>query len=621
MSEVAAHASIIPPILTFCAAAAIAVPIAKRLKLGAVIGYLLAGVIMGPSLTGLVTEPHVVRGVAEFGVILLLFIIGIELKISRLFEMRRAIFGLGGLQWVLTGAMLTGLGYLLGESLRGAFLIGMALALSATAVALHILEERDDRDTPYGEQTFAVLLFQDMAIVPLLALAPLLAGAGLGDASAFLSQATLISVGKAISAIGIVVLVGRYGLNPFFRILAATGAREVMTAAALLVVLGSAMLMELTGLSMAMGAFLAGVMLAESDFRHQLEADIEPFRGMLLGLFFMSVGMSLDLSIVWQNWLFLVIAAPVLIALKMGIAAFLCRAFGAQRHEGLRSAALLSPAGEFAFVIIPLAASLALVSPQKGQLYTALAALTMLMGPMVARLLDVFCTQRKKRSIADNPTYDTFEGVTGSVLVVGFGRFGQLATQVLLAEGLDVTVIDNNVERIRNAARFGFKVYYGDGARLDVLRAAGIEKVRIICICIDDVKATNYIVELVHQEFPAVRTHVRAHDRLHALELMKQDVDVFVRETFDSALVFGKLALQGLGLTEERARETMLDVRKRDIAQLNMQKEQGIMGGIDLLKSNAITPEPLRVPTKPSMALTPETESLLAQKSLEKARA
>jgi Kef-type K+ transport system membrane component KefB/voltage-gated potassium channel Kch len=504
---------------------------------------------------------------------------------------------------------------MLGETMRGAFLVGMALALSATAVALSLLEERGDRQTPYGEQTFSVLLFQDMSIVPLLALAPLLASTVAGDGQVFFSAETLLKVALAVGAVGVIILIGRYGLNPLFQILAATGAREVMTAAALLVVFGSALLMEKTGLSMAMGAFLAGVMLAESNFRHQLEADIEPFRGILLGLFFMSVGMSLDLTIVWDNRLFLALAAPTLIIIKILIAALLCRWFGAPWGQAFRSAALLSPAGEFAFVIVPLAATLGLVSSSQGQLYTALAALTMLMGPLVARLLDAFCAARRQAaSENNNEAYDDFEGVSGSVLVIGFGRFGQVVNQVLLAQGLDVTVIDKNVERIRGASRFGFKVYYGDGARLDVLRAAGAERAKLICICIDDKEAATRMVELIHHEFPQARTHVRAYDRVHALELMDRHVDVQVREMFESALMFGQLTLQGIGLSEEEARDKVSDVRKRDIARLVMQQAEGLLGGIDLLHGRAsVIPEPLSEPKKKSKALTEETRVILSE--------
>ena len=607
------HASFLPTIIIFCAAAVLAVPIAKRLKLGAVIGYLLAGIIMGPSAIALVKEPEVIRGIAEFGVILLLFIIGIELKLSRLWEMRRNIFGLGSLQLGITGLALTGIGILLGEGARGSLLIGMALALSATAVALSILEERNDRQTPYGEQTFSVLLFQDMSIVPLLALAPFLVIAGAGENQAFLSVETLKSVGIAITALGIIVVVGRFGLNPLFHILAQTGAREVMTAAALLVVLGSAFLMEKTGLSMAMGAFLAGMMLAESNFRHQLEADIEPFRGILLGLFFMSVGMSLDLKIVWNNIVFIAIAAPVLVALKIGIAACLCRWFGAQWSQAFRSAALLSPAGEFAFVIVPLSATLGLVSSEKGQLYTALAALTMLTGPLIARILDALCSQRRKAKSVTEDNYDTFEDANGSVIVIGFGRFGQVVTQVLLSHSLDVTVIDKNVEGIRTAARFGFKVYYGDGARIDVLRAAGAERAKIICVCIDNKQVTTDIVELIAREFPTTRIHVRAYDRIHAIELMDRNVDIQVRELFEAALTFGQLTLQSVGLTEDEAHEKVMGVRQRDTERLIKQQSEGALGGVDLLLGRTIKPEPLSKPVKTSRALNEETRIILNQ--------
>jgi glutathione-regulated potassium-efflux system protein KefB len=381
----ASHASYLPTILTFCAGAVIAVPLFRRFGLSAVLGYLAAGLVIGPSVLAVVKDAATIRGVAEIGVVLLLFIVGLELQPSRLVAMRKDIFGAGAAQMGLTALVVGLAAWGLGLSGAGAAAVGLAMALSATAIALQILEERGDGSEPYGRRTFSILLFQDMAIAPVLALLPLLASAGATNGG-WLGTMTAIAI--ALASIAVLVLAGRYALNPLFRLLAKTGAREVMTAAALLIVLGAAVLMEHAGLSMAMGAFIAGVLLAESNFRHELEADIEPFRGVLLGLFFMAVGMSLDLKLVAQNWVLLLVAAPVLVALKIGIAASILRASCSSMTEAVRAGALLSPAGEFAFVLLPLAASLGLLDAPQAALVTALAALTMLLGPIAAKLID-----------------------------------------------------------------------------------------------------------------------------------------------------------------------------------------------------------------------------------------
>ena len=340
MAGAASHASFLPPVLVFCAAAVVAVPIFRRLGQSAVLGYLAAGLAIGPSGLGLVGDPGTILGVAELGVVMLLFIVGLELKVSRLMSMRRDIFGLGLAQMAVTGVGVGLAAQAFGLSPAGAAVVGIALALSATSITLQMLEERHDLRAPYGERSFAVLLFQDLAIAPVLAVVPLLATAGaagsLGDA--------LIGISTALAAIAAVVIVGRYGLNPFFRLLADSGAREVLTASALLVVLGAALLMQEVGLSMAMGAFLAGVLLAESNFRHQLEADIEPFRGILLGLFFIGVGMTIDLAVVRQEWRTLLLATPAIILAKTVIVAVLMRLFGSTWVDGLRAGAVLSPA-------------------------------------------------------------------------------------------------------------------------------------------------------------------------------------------------------------------------------------------------------------------------------------
>ncbi len=454
--------------LVLLAAAVVSVPIARRLGLSAIVAYLVAGIIIGPHGIAVFTTPESIIAVSELGVVMLLFLIGLELEIGRLVAMRGSIFGLGASQLASTAILIGGLA--LGSGLvdwRGAVVAGLALAMSATAIALQILNERGELQRDYGQRAFAILLFQDMAVVPLLALLPLLGRANavahgsLGDG---LKAAALVA-----AAIALIVLAGRYLLNPFFRLLAQTGAREAMTAAALLVVLGAALLMQQAGMSMALGAFLAGVLLAESSYRHELEADIEPFRGLLLALFFMGIGMSVDMAVVRADLWLILASAVVITVLKAAIVWLLFRATCTHRGDALRAGSVLTAAGEFAFVLIPLGSALAVLQHRQASILTSIAAMTMLLGPLAAALTDKLLTSLARPSEREA---DDFSDAQGSVLVIGFGRFGQIVSQCLLAEGVDVTIIDNDPEMIQQAARFGFKVYYGDGTRLDVLRAA-----------------------------------------------------------------------------------------------------------------------------------------------------
>ncbi|GJE56872.1 monovalent cation:proton antiporter-2 (CPA2) family protein [Methylobacterium thuringiense] len=617
MASATTHASFLPPVLTFLSAAVVGVPIFRLLGQSAVLGYLVAGVVIGPFGFSLIAEPETAASVAEIGVVLLLFIVGLELEISRLVSMRRDIFGLGAAQLALCSLVLAGAGLIFGLSVAAAAVIGIALALSATAVALQLLEERGDLGSAYGSRSFAVLLFQDISVVAILAVLPLLASAGATPEGGWIEGA-LRSTAIAGLSIVAVILVGRYGLNPFFRLLAASGGREVMTAAALLVVLGTALLMEEVGLSMAMGAFLAGVMLAESNFRHQLEADIEPFRGMLLGLFFMSVGMSIDGGLLKAHWPALFGATAAAILFKVVLVAGLFRLFGSSWLDAVRGGAVLAPAGEFAFVILPAAGELRLLDPAATRFSVALAALTMIVGPIAAKGLD---TALARRPVVTETPADTIESAEARVLVIGFGRFGHLLTQVLLAEGVSVTVIDKDVEQIRNAARFGFRVYYGDGTRLDVLRAAGIGRAELLCICIDDAQAALKIVDIVHEEFASVRTYLRAYDRNHAIELMNRDVDFQIRETLESALRFGRAALEGLGLSEQAALARVEDVRKRDLSRLVLQQAGALPDGAAWMRgaTTELRPEPLTEPQRPSRALSAETRGLLESERREAA--
>jgi glutathione-regulated potassium-efflux system protein KefB len=591
--------------LVLLAAAVLSVPIARRLGLSAIVAYLVAGIVIGPSGFAVFGTPESIVPVSELGVVMLLFLIGLELELGRLVAMRRAIFGLGALQLTLTALAIGGLAYAAGlVEWRGAVVAGLALAMSATAIALEILDERGHLQLDYGQRAFAILLFQDMAVVPLLAALPLLAQ----GASAHTDLGSgLRAVGLIAGAIALIIVSGRYLLNPFFRLLAQTGSREVMTAAALLVVLGAALVMQMSGMSMALGAFLAGVLLAESSYRHELEADIEPFRGLLLALFFMGIGMSIDLAVVRANFWLIVIAAVVITVLKAAVVWALFRTTCRHRGDGIRAGSVLTAAGEFAFVLIPLGGSLGVLDASQASILTAIAAVTMLLGPLVASLTEAVLPRFLP---ADTREPDDFSDARGSVLVIGFGRFGQIVSQCLLAEGIDVTTIDKDPGTLESAALFGFKVYYGDGTRLDVLRAAGAGDVRLVAICIDDREAASRIVDLVRADFPGTKLYVRSFDRRHTLQLFAKGVDFELRETFESALVFGRHTLEALGLDAERAAAVEEFVRTRDLERLALQQAEGLSAGAELLRSRMVH-VPFSTPTREVRPLNPEAEEII----------
>jgi monovalent cation:proton antiporter-2 (CPA2) family protein len=595
--------------LVLLAAAVLSVPLARRVGLPAIVAYLIAGLIIGPSGLAVFATPESIIPVSELGVVMLLFLIGLELELGRLVAMRRAIFGLGAAQLAVTAVVIGALAYVAGlVEWRGAVIAGLALALSATAIALQILEERGQLQHDYGQRAFAILLFQDMAVVPLLAALPLLAKGG-GEAVHAGFGDGLRAVAIIAAAIAMIVVAGRYLLNPFFRLLAQTGSREVMTAAALLVVLGAALVMQAAGMSMALGAFLAGVMLAESNYRHELEADIEPFRGLLLALFFMGIGMTIDVAVVRAN-LWLVIAAAVIITvLKAAIVWLLFRATCTHRGDALRAGSVLTGAGEFAFVLIPLGASLGVLDGRQVSILSAIAAITMLLGPLVASATEA-ALRRTARPVERDP--EDFSEARGSVLVIGFGRFGQIVSQCLLAEAIDVTTIDNDPEMIQQAARFGFKVYYGDGTRLDVLRAAGAVEARLVAICIDNPEAASRIVDLVRAEFPGTKLYVRSYDRRHSLQLIGKGVEFELRETYESALRFGRETLVAIGLDPDRAAMVEEFVRGRDLDRLALQQAEGISAGTDLLRTTMVQ-EPLSKPSRSVQPLNPEAQEIVGE--------
>ncbi|QFT33698.1 monovalent cation:proton antiporter-2 (CPA2) family protein [Roseibium porphyridii] len=569
--------------IVFLAATVVAVPIAKRLGLGSVVGYLAAGAAIGPHGLQLLGSGEDVLHVAELGVVLLLFVIGLELDPQKLWRMKRDIFGLGSAQVMLTGLTLLGVGLISGVSFSTSLVAGFGLALSSTAFALQILQERGQLSSSYGQRAFGILLMQDIAIVPLLAMVAILApGEGPSTAAQIFREIILV-----LAAVAAVILTGRYLISPIFLFLAASRAREVMLTAALLVALGSAGIMHTVGLSMALGAFLAGVLLAESSFRHTLEADIEPFRSLLMGLFFVAVGMSLDVYLVMENWVILAVGVLLVMGIKGLFLWGLSRGTGSPNSDAMRIAVTLPQGGEFAFVLFTAAVSNALLDYQTANLLNAIVILTMLLTPVACLGLDKLAARAKAKGV-ENPSIETFEEATPTVLVVGFGRFGMVAAQILTSEGLEITAIDNRPDRIDYARKQGYKVYYGDATRADVLSAAGAGKAALIAMCIENDKVMGKAIDLIRKDFPEVLIFCRATDRAHALDLTKRGVDFQIRETFESSVVFGRAALEALGTPLDRIDQIEEDVRHRDEERLAMQLTEGMYAGMDRL--HKVTP-------------------------------
>lgn len=592
--------------IAFLVAAVLAPTLFKRLGFGTAVGYLFAGILIGPYGLRIFDNAESVMDVAQLGVVLLLFVIGLDTRLSRLIAMRRDILVVGNGQVWLTTLALGAVAWAFGLSLSAAVIVGFAFALSGTAIALQLLDERGDMSRPYGQKSFAVLLTQDMLTVPMLALIPLFL---IGTETISRTGTALGDTALALGVVAGIVLIGRYVLDHVFRLLAAAGAREVMTAAALLVVIFSSMAANFAGLSMALGAFLAGVMLAGSSYRHQLRADVEPFRGLLLALFFMSIGMLINLPEVWSSLGLVLLLLAAYLAIKVFAATLVAHFSGSSWPESLRFGLLLSAAGEFAFVLVPLIAGQGLIDAATTNTLIALAALSMVASPPLAVMAERWVRKLEHREEAPE---EDFSDARGSALVIGFGRFGQIASQLLLAEGIETTLIDSRPERIRAAARFGFKVYYGHGLNLDMLRAAGAEEAKLIMVCIDDPAEALAIVKMIRSAFPEVKLHARATDRGHSLALTKAGVDYQIRETLESALTAGRHMLEALGISHEQARQTEHDVRRRDAQRLERQCYEGMDAGTDFLHSN-LQPEPLKAPDHPAKPINPEADEILHQ--------
>ncbi|PSW19209.1 glutathione-regulated potassium-efflux system protein KefB [Photobacterium sanctipauli] len=549
--------------VVFLASAVVAVPIAQRLGLGSVLGYLLAGIAIGPWGLRLISDVDAILHFSEFGVVLLLFLIGLELNPKKLWQMRKPILGLGGSQVVITSIVIAGVvmafsGWLPAITWRDALVVGMGLALSSTAIALRVIEEQNLGGSETGQSGFAVLLFQDIAVIPMLAILPVLAGGGGGS---WLDFAWMIG--------GIIALLvgGHFLLRPLFRWVVLSEVRELFNVAALLLVIGIAVGMQSLGLSMALGTFLAGVLLAESEYRHELEIAIEPFKGLLLGLFFISVGMAVNLGLLLQYPLQILLAVLGLISLKGLLLYGLARAFGIRAKSRSQMAAILSQGGEFAFVLFTAALGEGLLGRELSSFLLVVVSLSMMTTPLILLLQDKWFMHTFKAEAEDDLESDVIDREP-RVIITGFGRFGQVVGRLMFANKIRVTILERDPSQIQFLRKFGYKVYYGDATQLDLLRAAGADKAEAIIICTDEPDEVMEVVALCQQYFPNLKILARARSRVEAHQLLSHGVEHFSRETFAGALDLGRQALISLGMHPYKAKRAEAHFRKLDTTAL-----------------------------------------------------
>nr|WP_297348040.1 monovalent cation:proton antiporter-2 (CPA2) family protein [uncultured Glaciecola sp.] len=533
--------SLLSSVAIFLGATLVAVPLFKKLKLGAILGYLIAGVVIGPSVFNLVSDPYTILHFAELGVVLLLFVIGLELEPATLWRMRNQIIFSGGSQLLISAAAI-GLfsHFVFGLSLAASLVIGLSLALSSTAFAIQLMNEQRILQTPPGQRGFSILLMQDIAVIPILlvvtALAPMQTDSG---------PAWYISIG----AVAGVLLVGRFLVNPLLRVVARYGSSEVMTAAALFIVLVTGLAMDKVGLSMGMGAFIAGILLADSSFKHQLETEIEPFKGLLLGLFFIAIGMNLDLQLLVNDPVFIVSMSILLVVVKAAIIFSILRASKQSSTDSMRIAIMLSQGGEFAFVVMTLALSNSVLDASIAGQVNLIVGLSMALTSPAVIVYSLFFNTKNCPAV-----YDSYADASESrVIIAGFGRFGQITGRILAANSISFTAMDKDAEHIEFVRQFGNKVYFGDATRLELLKKAGIENARVLLVAIDNGEEITEVVKLVQYEFPNVKIIARARNRMHAIELSKLGVSYFVREVFDSALSASKEVLKAYGYTQGQA--------------------------------------------------------------------
>ena len=554
--------SLLAQIAIFLAAAVIAIPIFRRFKLGSVLGYLTAGIIIGPASLRLISSVQTTENIAQFGIVLLMFVIGLELQPSRLWVLRRSIFVLGSAQVLLTTIAVGAAAYFIfGQSWQAALVIGFALSMSSTALALQLLAERGQLNSQFGRAAFSILLFQDVSVMPALALLPLL---GASEKSAIPGGWLVI---KFIAVLAAVIIGGRYVLRPMLRIIAASRVAEAFTAAGLLIVLGTALLVSQVGLSLSLGAFLAGVLLADSEFRHELEADIEPFKGLLLGLFFISVGMSANLGLVREKPFIIIGLTAGLVAFKILVLWAIGRASGLSSTAARGLSISVASGGEFAFVLFGLAASLRIMDPQIADLLVLVVTASMILSPVLLALYDV--TFKAKES--DGRPFDTPDELYPKVVIAGFGRFGQIVGRILLAKKIAFTALEVSQTQVDFLRRFGNQLYYGDASRLELLRAAHAENAEVFVLAIDDVEASVKTAELIRQHFPHLKIFARARNRQHTFRLMDVGVRYIIRETLISSLEMSVQVLEALGLSKSAAKETVHQFRVHDEATLAKQ--------------------------------------------------
>ncbi|MGT2459189.1 glutathione-regulated potassium-efflux system protein KefC [Cupriavidus basilensis] len=555
-------------LVVFLIAAVVAVPVARRFGLGAVLGYLLAGVAIGPWALRLVTNVESILHFSEFGVVLMMFVIGLELEPKKLWALRRVIFGYGGAQMAACALLVGGVAALVGAPWQVALVAGLGLALSSTAIAFATLTERNLFGTPAGAASFGILLFQDIAAIPMIALLPLLAAGGAEAGVAGTSGAAgWLGAAKAVGVIGTVVVGGRYLVRPALRFIARTDMREMFTAFALLLVVGIALMMDAVGLSMALGTFLAGVLLADSEYRHALEADLEPFKGLLLGLFFMAVGMSIDFGVLMQAPGQVAALVVGFVLLKTVVLALLAPRFGIARGQWLLFALLISQGGEFAFVVFGVAGGAGLLPARTEALLVLVVALSMVATPLLLLAYDRLVAPRLVR-LARRPD-DVIAPQDNPVLIAGFGRFGQIIGRLLYAQGIGVTVLDHDPDQIEFLRQYDFKVFYGDATRMDLLESAGAERARILVVAIDGMEDSLALIDSVRARFPHLEIYARARHVSHVYQLKDRGVNLFERELFEGSLMLGRRVLEGLGYDPTHARSLALRFRRHNIAAID----------------------------------------------------
>ena len=544
----------------YLVAAVLIVPVAARLGIGAVLGYLVAGIAIGPWGLGFISDVDEILHFSELGVVFLMFIIGLELNPAKLWALRRSIFGVGAAQVIFSAAILGGLLWLTNFSWQAAIIGGIGLAMSSTAMALQLMMDKGMNRSEAGQLGFSVLLFQDIAVIPALALIPLLAGTDSGHID-------WMKVGMKVLAFAGMLVGGRYLLRPIFRYIAASGVREVFTAASLLLVLGSALFMDALGLSMALGTFIAGILLAESEYRHELEVAIDPFKGLLLGLFFISVGMALNLGVLYTHIVTILLGVVTLVAVKTLVLYLLARIYGLRSSERQQFAGVLSQGGEFAFVLFSAASSAKLFSGDQLPMLLVTVTLSMMTTPLLMKGIDRLLARRFNEP-DDEAEKHFVEDDQPQVIVVGFGRFGQVVGRLLMANNKRITVLERDISAVSLMRKYGYKVYYGDATELELLRAAGAENAQSIVITCNDPEDSMTIVQLCQQHFPQLEILARARGRVEAHELLQAGVTLFSRETFSSALELGRKTLISLGMHPHQAQRAQQHFRRLDMRML-----------------------------------------------------